>query len=346
MKNIIFLRLSALGDLVHCLPLYHCVLNQNPNATIHWVVDARFAQLIKNLPNIQVHKVDKTNIKTLIQSALKIRKKLKDTEIELLINTHDSMSANITSLFLPRPKLNIGLNKNQARDMQFLFVKQTAKSENLQQHAVEQNLNLARTLKIKPSYNFDLGIKKNNLQVDKNILINLSVSNAHLQRGFGKKTYQFILINLCKKLCGDKNYVIHLTGENTNLTSEIALQLLSLEVPKNIKIKNWVGRTNLSKWLDLVKKSSLIISPDSAAVHLADSLNIACLSIYLATNPKKIGPFNRCDYCLNFYPIAREKFLNPTDKWDKKIKVESLEQIINENQLKNMIDLVVQKELI
>ena len=51
-------------------------------------------------------------------------------------------------------------------------------------------------------------------------------------------------------------------------------------------VSNYVGKTTLSKTIDLCSRSDLCIGLDSGLAHLANSLNIPTLRIFLFSNPK------------------------------------------------------------
>ena len=345
MKEIVILRLSSLGDLVHCLPVYHSLIKAYPKANLHWIVACEFAPLIENLPRVQLHLADKTNLVSLIQSVRKIKKKLPQ-KIDLFLNLHDSMSANIASLFLPKPKekqSNLGLAKNQARDFQYLFVARSAKNPKKNQHAVNQYLNCITTLAIDPIYDFNLYLPKVQKDEGKKIIVfNLSTSGKHLQKALSKKLYLFIFETLLEKIALQNQKVeLVLTGTKESQSQKIAEAIEKCNSEKynnqTIKLTNALSELSLKNWLNLLNQSSLIISPDSAAVHLASSLSIDCLSIYLATNPKKIGPFHNQKYCLNVYKKARKKCLNTNEPWDKRIYGQDLEKYIDKIALKELI---------
>ena len=56
--------------------------------------------------------------------------------------------------------------------------------------------------------------------------------------------------------------------------------------------------------LNCIQSSKVIISPDSAVVHLADCLDIPCLSVYFATDPHLTGPYQNRQGVLNYHFAA------------------------------------------
>ena len=60
-----------------------------------------------------------------------------------------------------------------------------------------------------------------------------------------------------------------------------ALAAVELEQKLNSKLfKNFVGRTNLSEWMDKISAAEILISGDSAAVHVANDLGVPTVALF------------------------------------------------------------------
>ena len=53
---------------------------------------------------------------------------------------------------------------------------------------------------------------------------------------------------------------------------------------------NAAGRTTLTQLAALMQRASLVITNDSAALHLACAVNTPCLALFGPTDPRKYGP--------------------------------------------------------
>mgnify|MGYP003301146499 CR=1 FL=1 len=51
-KKILIIRLSALGDTIHTLPLLSAIKKQYPNAIVDWIVQQKASKFILNNPLI------------------------------------------------------------------------------------------------------------------------------------------------------------------------------------------------------------------------------------------------------------------------------------------------------
>ena len=51
-KKFLIIKLSALGDIVHALPVAHSLRQAYPDAFISWMIEERYQGLLHNNPNI------------------------------------------------------------------------------------------------------------------------------------------------------------------------------------------------------------------------------------------------------------------------------------------------------
>ena len=52
---------------------------------------------------------------------------------------------------------------------------------------------------------------------------------------------------------------------------------------------NLCGKTSLRELAAVISLSKLVLSPDSAAMHLASSLQVPVISLYAIHDPKRVG---------------------------------------------------------
>jgi heptosyltransferase II len=87
-------------------------------------------------------------------------------------------------------------------------------------------------------------------------------------------------IDLVKSLTGD-GVEVYLLGDPQ--AKEIADQIVAA-VP-SLLVKNFVGKTGAQEWVDLIDSSALLISGDSASVHVASDLGVPVIALFGPTIP-------------------------------------------------------------
>ncbi|MEK7297625.1 MAG: hypothetical protein AAB069_06950, partial [Planctomycetota bacterium] len=51
-RNILVIRLGAMGDIIHVMPAVKCLKTAFPSACLTWLVEDKLADLVKGLPDV------------------------------------------------------------------------------------------------------------------------------------------------------------------------------------------------------------------------------------------------------------------------------------------------------
>ena len=83
-KNILIVKMSSLGDIIHALPSLYALRKSFPEARITWAVHPAFAKILPELPWIdEIFLVDREKIKDL-KYLLSVRKELHSRKFDLV----------------------------------------------------------------------------------------------------------------------------------------------------------------------------------------------------------------------------------------------------------------------
>ena len=91
----------------------------------------------------------------------------------------------------------------------------------------------------------------------------------------------------------------------------------------------------------LIKNTNLVISPDSAAVHISVALDTPVIGLYASSNPKRTGPYKNKGLTVNAYPKACIKYFGKTEDnvtWGKRIRNRGVMNLITTDEVKEKID--------
>ena len=149
--HICIVRLSALGDIVMCLPLIKTLQKNFPEAKISWVIGKSFYPLLDKLEGINLIPIPK--IKS-FKDLLFAKKILKDYKFDVLLATQASFSAHLLYMLI-KAKRKIGYDRFRSKDFHGLFVKERIGFH--KEHTVEGFLRFAKTIGAK-EMNFDSDI--------------------------------------------------------------------------------------------------------------------------------------------------------------------------------------------
>jgi ADP-heptose:LPS heptosyltransferase len=94
------------------------------------------------------------------------------------------------------------------------------------------------------------------------------------------------LIDSIKEILKEKNVKVILMGDavESGLSKEIVDSL------KDPKVIDLTGKTNLNELFALIERMSLLLTCDSAAMHIACDLGIRVIAIFGPTDPLEYGP--------------------------------------------------------
>ncbi|MEO8001120.1 MAG: glycosyltransferase family 9 protein, partial [Arenimonas sp.] len=109
--SICILRLSALGDAMHVLPLLHTLRSAWPTTQISWVLGRGEAKLMEGLSDVELIVYDK---KTGIGGMRDLRKNLAGRRFDVLLQLQLAMRANFLSSFIPA-KIKVGYDAGRSK---------------------------------------------------------------------------------------------------------------------------------------------------------------------------------------------------------------------------------------
>ncbi len=285
--KIAIIRLSALGDIIQSAVVLQFIKNFKKNIQIHWFVDEKFKDILKNHPLIDklytLPLKDKKFLKSL-KILLKARKNHYDAIIDLqgLIKSalvsrilgHNNFGFDKTSLKesfahnFYNQKFSIDYNENVfvrylSLSSFMLNADFDAKDLVFKQDIFSLDKNLKQTL------NKKLKLEEN----EKNILIHVGSS---IENKIYPKTK---LATLCKLLIAEfKNAKIWLVwGSVKEYEFAKELRNLTLMDKKNIEL---APKFNLEELIAFTKMMHLVIGNDSGPTHLAFALNKPSITIF------------------------------------------------------------------
>ena len=96
--SLCLLRLSALGDVTHVVPLVRTLQRGLPGSTLDWIIDRAGHKLLDGLPGVTFHVYDK---KTGIAGMRALRDTLPRQRFDALLQMQVALRANVLSAFIP-----------------------------------------------------------------------------------------------------------------------------------------------------------------------------------------------------------------------------------------------------
>ncbi len=324
--SICILRLSSLGDVTHVLPLINAINNNNPQAKITWLIGKTEAELLKDVAGIEFVVVNKQGG---FQAMRQLRQTLRGRRFDTLLHLQATTRANLLSTLIKAP-VRIGWDKPRQREGHRWFINNSIRSVP-GQHQVDAFLEFARVLDVptgSPEWKLPVSAADmtwaNQVLGDGPPILMINPCSRRPLRNWHPSRYAELADYAISKL---KLRVV-LTGGSSEMESRTGCEI---ESAMQNKPQNLIGKDTISQSVALMKHAAVVLSPDSAPVHLASAIGTPVIGLYAATPSQRSGPYSSLGYCVDKYAEAARKFKNkePQDlRWGQRIEYPGVMDLI------------------
>jgi len=345
-KSLCVLRLSALGDVTHAIPLIRQIKIQWPECEITWVCGSFEHKFLRLIEGVKFIVFDK---KKGISAYRQLRKDLRGTKFDVLLHMQVSARANLASLFI-RSDVRVGWDKTRSRDGHHLFVNKSVPDAQ-QQHQQDGFLSFGHTLGLpEATPHWDLPITDNarsfiDQHIDQHIeskkpLLVISPCSSHKLRNWSAERYAAVA-----------DYAVQTHGMLPVLTggpSDYELEM-SNAILENMTCSalNLVGKDTLEQLIGLLDRADIVLSPDSGPAHLANAVGAKVIGLYACTWSKRSGPYHCLDYCVDKFEEAAVLHTGKKAQdlfWGTKIEKPGVMDMITVDEVCEKLDLAMSEQ--
>ncbi|TCJ98514.1 heptosyltransferase I [Volucribacter psittacicida] len=315
------LRLSAIGDVCQALAVVQQIQQYWPETKLTWIVGKTEMQLLAGLPGVELICYDK---KTGWRGVFSLWRQLKKRRFDALLNMQTALRASIISLGI-KATYKIGFSAKRAREGQWLFInRQVNEPDN--PHVLAGFMAFAHYLGIPPFVpHWHLPLSSSDKQaivqfIDpqrKNLLISPCSSKA--EKDWLVENYAQVA-----NWANQHNINVILSASGAEREQKMVEKITALCQFKPI---NLAGKTTLKQLAALIGKVDLVLSPDSAAAHLASIQGTKVIGLYAYHNPLRTGPYNHLENVISVYQQnLQQQFGLPAEQlpWATKLKGDNL----------------------
>lgn len=301
------LRLSAIGDVCHTLPVVNTLRAAWPETRFTWIVGKTEAGLIGDVPGIEFVSFDKA---AGLLAYRDLRRRFAGRRFDLLLHMQMSLRASMASRCLSA-SVRLGFDRERAHDFQWLFTTHSIPYVPYE-HVMDSFFGFARALGVQEKrLEWNVPVPPQADARAREIIANgepaLVISpcaNARFRnwRDWPYERYAPVADFAWREL----GWKVIVTGGPGALEAEAAAAISSAS---KVPVVNLQGRTSLKELLALIARARVLISPDSGPVHMATAARTPVIGLYATTNPDRAGPFFSQQWRVNRYPDAVKQFL-------------------------------------
>ena len=328
--SICLLRLSALGDVTHVVPLVRTLQAAWPQGPITWVIGKGEHRLLEGLPGVDFVEYDKKSgfagMRALRAQLLERRN---GRRFDALLQMQVAARANLLSAFVPAVR-RIGYDRSRSKDLHGLFVNERI-PDRPGIHVLDaigsfcEPLGLAQT-----QVRWDLPVPQAAHEwayaqwvEDGRPTLMISPCSSHVVRNWHADRYAAVADH-----AASRGWRVVLCGGRSQLERETTDAIIAAMKTPALDL---VGKDTLKQLPALLDRADLVMTPDSGPMHIANAMGTKVLGLHAASNPERSGPYSDRRYCVDRYDDAARKYLGKPAaqlKWGTKIEREGVMDLV------------------
>lgn len=337
--SVCLLRLSAIGDTCHVVPLLRTLQRAWPDTRFTWIIGRAEARLMSLLPDVEFITVDK---RAGFSGLAALRRQLQGRRFDLLMHLQLSLRASLVAAVIPARR-KLGFDRSRAREGQWLFTNAKIAARQ-RQHVLDSFMEFATACGITEhlfEWNLPLPadalnyaqewIPTNETTVAGTLVI--SACSSHVRRNWLPERYAAV----AQHAIDQHGMRVILAGGPGPIEREMA-DAIRRHCPAVI---DQVGKDTLPQMLALLARARVLLAPDTGPAHMATMVGTPVIGLYAATNPARSGPYLSRQWCIDAFPRAAAKVKQATPDtlpWHTKIEEPGVMELIEVTEVCNRLD--------
>ncbi|MCF6149907.1 MAG: glycosyltransferase family 9 protein [Candidatus Kuenenia sp.] len=305
-KNILVIRLGAMGDIIHVIPAVKMVREALPSCKISWLVEDKNKDLVET-----VSEVDEVNVFPrsrwqlwlrhperyfqLISEMFVFFKRLRAKRYDVVLDFHGNFKSGILG-YLSASKIRVGFSRKYCKEFNYIFTNVRIAPPQKVMHRIEKYLSLVKGLGIEAYYQrpvFSVPeeyrdyindfIRQNQLEHKPMAILHPGTSLFGKYKRWSPEKYA----NLSDKLIEDFGYSVVFTwsGKEYDIAEDIQSRM---RFPSTIACKT----ASVKQLIALLQCAALYIGGDTGPTHLASCLGIPTIAIFGPKDPVIYAPYD------------------------------------------------------
>ena len=342
-RSVCLLRLSAIGDTCHAVPILRSLQRAWPETQFTWVIGKTEARLMSLIEGVELIIVDK---RAGLGARREIRRQLAGRQFDVLLHMQLAFRASLISREL-RARVKLGFDRARARELQWLFTNARI-APRARQHVMDSFFGFTEALGVKDRVvSWDVPLPEDAqayaraLIPDSQPTLVISPCSSHALRNWLPDRYAAVADYAARQ----HGMRVILCGGPTPIEREMGA---AIEAAVQMPVVNQIGKDTLPQMLALLDRATLLLAPDSGPAHMATMVRTPVVGLYAATNPARSGPYLSRPWCVNAYAEAARRFRGKSvDRlpWTEKIEERGVMALITVEQVTAKLDQALQYSL-
>jgi heptosyltransferase I len=343
-KSLCILRLSAIGDTCHVVPLVRTLQRAWPTTQLTWLIGRAEARLMSLLPEVEFITIDKRGG---LASARAARATLRHRRFDLLLHLQLSLRASLICAMVPAT-IKLGFDWARARELQWLFTNARI-APHSPQHVLDSFQGFLSALGLEAGVlEWNLPLPQDAQQYAQSLIpdsqptLIISPCSSHSARNWRAERYAAIA-----------DHAVHAHGMRVILcggpsTLERAVAA-DIERHATTPLVNQTGRDTLPLLLALLSRATVLLCPDSGPAHMATMVGTPVIGLYAATRCERSGPYLSRQWCVDRYEAAARRYRHRSAAqlpWSEKIEAQGVMDLVEVADVRERLDALMAVRLL
>jgi len=291
-QRILIIKPSAIGDVVHTLPILNLLRRRWPDAHITWLVTPACSGLLDGHPQLdEIILFDRKRFGrswrswSVARELAAFNRSLKTHQFDLVIDLQGLFRSGWLAWRTHAP---VRVGSTDSREFAWLFHTHRAKVDAAPKHAIERYLSVAEFL----------GLGREPIEF---IFPTDDTDRRHIESLLpGGRPFAVLLpaTNWPTKRWPIEHFaeIVQPLRDRFGLDAVLAGGPDALAMAPSLPgVVNLAGKTNLRQLVALLERADLVIANDTGPMHIAAALGRPLVTMFGPTSPVQTGPFRRMD---------------------------------------------------
>ncbi|MDE2449371.1 MAG: glycosyltransferase family 9 protein [Gammaproteobacteria bacterium] len=334
--TVCILRLSALGDACHVVPLIRTLQRAWPQAKLTWIIGKGEARLMELIDGVEFITVDK---RAGLAAGRDLHASLRGRRFDVLLHMQLALRASLLSLVVPAT-VRLGFDRARARELQWLFTNARIAARS-REHVLDSFFGFLEALGVRErTLRWDIPLPPAALNYAQKLIpdarptLVISPCSSHTRRNWRPEAYAAVADHAVRR----HGMRVILAGGPTAVERDVGAEI---EREAHVPLLNQIGRDTLPQLLALLARATALLTPDSGPAHMATMVGTPVIGLYAATNPARSGPYLSRRWCVDAYPQAARRFRGRAAQelpWTEKIEEPGVMDLIEVMQVTGKLD--------
>lgn len=311
--KILIVRLGALGDVLHSIPVAAALRSAFPDSIIHWLVTCRYRAAADLSTSVdRVIPVEAGGLVGVIQS-------MRHTRYDIAIDTQGLMKSALLAR-LSGARRVLGFTRSEVREWPASGLYTETVHPHPYHHVIQKNLNLLRGLGISTQrVRFPIRLQQSSGMRPGEPFGILHPGSSAVSKNWPVERFADLLRAITGRL--GVPFLVGLGPNETGLANafdSIASADVRILPPQSV-----------GSLAALIRHASIFIGCDSGPSHLAAALGTPVVAVYGPTDPARTGPWGHQDGVVSRFPMCVCPWKRTCRKQERCIDDISVEEVFD-----------------